>query len=638
MLKFMGDFETTVFKGQTFTCVWASGIVPIRNNIDTKDCIIHNNIDDTFDFLFKLKKDATVFYHNLKFDGTFIIDWLHKNGWKFADNIKDTSKRKKAKELYAKEYTCFISDRGQWYTIAMKTPQQKIITFADSLKLLPFSVAEIAKSFKTKYQKGVIKYEGVRLPGQEISPDEIEYLKKDLLIPAEALNILFNEGFKKSTIGSCALDYFRKNCLRDRMLFNDYFPNMENLKSPVKNRNLDEYVRNAYKGGWCYVVKGKENKIFKNGCTADVNSLYPSVMQDEKNVYPVGRPKLFYNKIPERVINNPNLYYFVRIKCKFDLKPGFLPFIQIKGSPYYKSTENLITSDLFYNGKYYDSYVNEKGKVEPVRVILTLTKTDFILFKEHYNLTDLQILDGVYYHTRTGKQIFGKYIEHWAKVKISSEGARRTIAKLMLNNLYGKFSTNKISNWKKPYFDGHLKFENIFDDSKKLIQVSVGAAVTSYARDFTIRAAQKNFYGVNNPGFIYADTDSIHCDLPPESLQGVTIHDKNFSCWKIENTWQNAIFVRQKTYIEEENENYIVKCAGMNAKCKDLLRLSLRDKSIDIYSFIEKYENINEEQKDFVKEKRTLKDFKSGLSIYGKLLPEIIDGGTVLHETYFTLK
>src|SRR5699024_3097160 len=109
-------------------------------------------------------------------------------------------------------------------------------------------------------------------------------------------------------------------------------------------------------------------------------------------------------------------------------------------------------------------------------------------------------------------------------------------------------------------------------------------AITSYARNFTIRAAQKNYYGNDKPGFIYADTDSIHCDLPPDKINGINIHDTNFCCWKLESFWDEAIFAGQKRYIEHvthsdgeklEKPYYNIKCAGMPKESKKLFEISL---------------------------------------------------------------
>ena len=58
-----------------------------------------------------------------------------------------------------------------------------------------------------------------------------------------------------------------------------------------KYSTAGDYIRKSYRGGWCYLAKGKENKIHTNGTTADVNSLYPSMMSSESgNRYPIGNP------------------------------------------------------------------------------------------------------------------------------------------------------------------------------------------------------------------------------------------------------------------------------------------------------------------------------------------------------------
>lgn len=171
--------------------------------------------------------------------------------------------------------------------------------------------------------------------------------------------------------------------------------------------------------------------------------------------------------------------------------------------------------------------------------------------------------------------------------------------------------------------------------------IPVGSAITSYARNFTIRAAQKNYHGKDEPGFIYADTDSIHCDLAPTELKGVPVHDKNFCHWKLESCWDVAIFVRQKTYIEHvthkncepiEKPYYNIKCAGMPKKCKDLFELSMT-------GYTEKEgDNYSEEAKEFLRVKRDMTDFKVGLKVPGKLMPKRIKGGTLLVETTYEMR
>ena len=138
---------------------------------------------------------------------------------------------------------------------------------------------------------------------------------------------------------------------------------------------------------------------------------------------------------------------------------------------------------------------------------------------------------------------------------------------------------------------------------------------------FTIRAAQQNYYGVDKAGFIYADTDSIHCDLPADKIRGIKIHDVDFCCWKLENEWDKGIFVRAKTYIEHTVKCdgvpvapfYQIKCAGMSPESKALFNAQLASGQAK------------------------LTDFKVGFEIAGKKLPKQIKGGTVLFDTNFKL-
>ena len=193
-------------------------------------------------------------------------------------------------------------------------------------------------------------------------------------------------------------------------------------------------------------------------------------------------------------------------------------------------------------------------------------------------------------------------------------------------------------------------------DDKKPGYIPIGSAITSYARNFTIRAAQANYYGVNKRGFIYADTDSIHCDLAPEKIKGIIADDKEFCCWKLESCWDKAIFTRQKTYIEhvvKENLKEIdnpynnIKCAGMPDKCKNLFELSLTGEAkIDGYVNEETgtHHEWTDEEKEFLFNEdnkpiiRTYKDFKVGLKVPGKLMPKRIRGGTLLVETTYEMR
>lgn len=640
----VGDFETTVYEGQTSTEVWASALVELH----TEDVVIHTSILDTFNYLVSLREDLIVYYHNLKFDGTFWLNFLSKKKDYWEAYIGIEQKFLEDEQMPNKSYSYLISDRGMWYLIKIKTEFGYIIEFRDSLKLLPFSVKKIGKDFKTKHQKTEIEYTGFRQENGRLSDQEKDYIANDVLVIKEALEITFSQGHNKLTIGSCCMAEFKQTM--SYWDFQNLFPNVyeQELDNNVHNygaSSIGEYIHKSYKGGWCYLVKGKENREYSNGLTADVNSLYPSMMSGQSgNVYPTGLPRFWIGEPPVYIFQRC-FYFFIRIKTRFRIKAGYLPFIQVKSNPLYKPTECLETSDVRDKyGNYHEDYIDIYGNRQPAKVELTLTCIDYKLFIEHYYLYETEWLDGCYFNAKPAGDIFDEYIEKWKQIKMSSVGAMRTISKLFLNNLYGKMATWINTSFKHAYIkeDGSLGFEIIDQYDGKPGYIPIGSAITSYARNFTIRVAQKNFHGVDAPGFIYADTDSIHCDLKPEELVGVPVHNTEFCHWKLESYWDKAIFVRQKTYIEhithEDGESverpyYNIKCAGMNDKCKYQLNKSLTQEPIDKYDET----HFNKEQIEFMRTPRTLKDFKVGLEIWGKLAPKQINGGTLLVETSYKM-
>lgn len=628
---YCADFETTVYTGQTYTEVWAAAIVKLY----TEDVKVFSSINEIYDYILKLKENAIIYFHNLKFDGEF---WLSF----FAHTLKlELAYDKKHNEwlqdnkMPPNSYKYMISDKGQWYSITIKNGS-KIIRIQDSLKLLPFSVDVIGKSFGTKHRKLSIEYEGFRYAGGEIKEEEKDYISNDVLVVKEALEIMFDQGHSKITIGACCLSEFKSGY--DKGDYGTFFPKTTEIKLNAEMygySNLYDYILKSYRGGWCYLKKGCENKIYNMGSTADVNSLYPSMMSSQSgNRYPYGKPRFFQKKLPPNC-NTPtyNRYFFVRFKCYFELKKGYLPFVQIKGDPRYKGNEMLETSAIRDRNGIYHKYYEENGQQKKCIVTLTFTMTDYYLFLEHYNVEDFEIIDSCEFFASVG--FFDDYMYKYKSIKETSKGAIRQLAKLFLNNLYGKMASSTDSSFKIAYEkeDGVLGYTAIEQHEKQEGYIPIGSAITSYAREFTIRHAQANY-----KYFIYADTDSIHCSCRAEKLNMVKIHPTEFCCWKIESTWDKGLFVRQKTYIEhviEEDQKpidtpyYEVKCAGMPKRCKELFLTSMGEKQLTPKT---------PEEQEFLRTKRTLSDFKVGLTIPSKLVPKRILGGVVLLNTTYEMR
>lgn len=619
---FAADFETTVYKGQTYTEVWSAAYVELYTEL----VVICHSIEEMFQNILEISGNLCFYFHNLKFDGEFWLSHLLNSNYKLAyEKINNQIRWIREKDMPEKSYKYSINDKGAWYSIVIKQ-NRRIIEIRDSLKLIPFSLEEIGKAFNTRHRKLQMKYEGFRYAGCQIPEHEKPYIRNDVLVLKEALEIMFAEGHNKLTIGSCCLDEFKKTF--DKEEYAKLFPDLRELKLNVDkfgSPNAWIYINKSYHGGWCYLVPEKAEKLLSNGITADVNSLYPSVMSGESgNLYPIGKPIFWRGDVPKEALR-ANRVYFVRIKTRFYLKDGMLPCIQIKHNYLYKGTEWLTTSDVYdiNTGKYSRYYIGIDGQIHDTYVELTLTETDFRLISEHYDLIDLEVLDGCYFQGIVG--LFDLYQNKYINIKKNNKGALRTLAKLFLNNLYGKEATNDDSSFKFAWIDGEgvVNYDIVNEYDKMVGYIPCGSYITSYARCFTITHAQQNYHGPNQPGFAYADTDSIHCDgISKEELVDINVHPSNLLCWKLESYWDIGWFVRAKTYIEHvthEDESqcepyYNIKCAGMPEKSKKYFLYQMR------------------------KGRYKLEDFKVGISLPGKLKPKRIRGGVVLVKTPYVMR
>lgn len=567
------DFETTVWTDdmikkagheQDTTEVWAAADVALYDK--SESVTITHSVRDFLNRFLRMNGNNVLFFHNLSFDGSFIIDFLLREGYKHV-TAKDT-------DMHTREFKTSISQMGQWYYIKIKW-NHTLLEIRNSLKLMPSSLANIGKSFGTKHQKLTMEYIGDRAAYCEISEEEQEYIKNDVLVLKEALEMMFNAGHNKLTIGSCCLSEFKSGYTRQ-----DYSITFPDLREEPLHYdfcgffNMWDYVHKSYSGGWCYVNPRYAHRTITYGKVYDVNSLYPSMMHSVSgNYYPYGKGQYCKGKPPDRLDDTQDIYYFVRIRCRFSLKDGCFPWLHIRGDAHYKGNENLYTSDIRYKGKYYRYYYDDNGNICDTKHEFVFTKTDWILFCETYNAYDLEVLDYVWFYARPA--MFDDYIDRYAEQKKTSKGFKRQLAKLFLNNLYGKFAMSDDSSWKEPYLgdDSVVHFTLHEEHEKKVGYIPVGSAITSYARNFTIRHAMANY-----ERFCYADTDSIHLQgLEPAEM--VIVDPVEFCCWKNECDFDFAYYERQKTYAEHViaedgepvDEPYLnLKASGMTRTAKEV--------------------------------------------------------------------
>lgn len=509
------DFETTTDPNDCR--VWAWGYMEIGNN---KNYRIDHTIDEFM--LWAEKSQGNIYFHNLKFDGSFIVNWLLHKGYVHDDSGLEGT------------FNTIISNSGQWYMVDLcfgyKGKRKLHTVMYDSMKKLPFSAETVAHAYELDLMKGEIDYHKYRPVGYEMDDEERAYIKNDVEIIAQALQIQFSQGLDRMTSGSDSLWGYKTSV--SPKTFDKWFP--------VLNIEADSDIRKAYRGGFTWLNEKHQGTDIHGGIVFDVNSLYPAQMYNRE--LPYGRPVPFEG---EYEYDEKYPLSITRIQCEFAIKEGYIPMIQIKNDLRFKATEYLKSS----NGERVDLYV---------------TNIDLEMIMEHYDLYDVEYIAG--WKFKSSKGMFKKFIDKWSLIKDTETGAIREMAKLMLNSLYGKFATNPDITGKIPVLkeDGSNMFMMGDEETKDPVYTAMGVFVTSWARHTTIGTAQ-----LCQDRIIYCDTDSIHLTglEPPDAIKDL-IDPITMGLWDWESTFEKARYLRQKTYCQVIDGELDVKCAGMPQSVK----------------------------------------------------------------------
>lgn len=519
-----GDFETTTNPKETE--VWLSCYARVEDYNDFSKFKVHENIEDFLKSIYLTmcqineelgEDDFIIFFHNLKFDGSFLLNFF------LSQNI---------------ECSYFINDMGVWYSITLEFPDFKL-TFRDSLKILNFSISTMAGLFKMPIAKGETPL--LDSKPEEVKEDWIEYIKTDVGILARGIYAMyFEEGFTKFTSASEALTEFKRIFRKSGRSFRDFFP--------ILNEDIDRFCRNAYRGGWTFANPKYQGLTHEKLIDIyDINSMYPATML--QSALPIGEPKRYKGK-PKTI--HEDKYYIYHIKAEFELKRGYLPTIQVKRK-----------LDALKIGVRTSDYVKSSNDEA---IDLYLTNFDLELFLKHYDSTILY-LDTLEFETEKG--LFDDYISTYRfKKENAKTPAEKQKAKIMLNSLYGKFGAKIVSTKKIAYLDDEeiLRFKNDEDEEVQPVYVPVALFTTSIARHFIISNAQANY-----DNFLYADTDSLHL-IHSDNLV-LDIDPNEFGKWAHEGRAKKGKYLRSKLYLEEiineDGTSFLdVKGAGMTDEIK----------------------------------------------------------------------
>lgn len=538
-VTYVADFETIERKGKESVWLWdVCNAVTLQHTTGTDIAEFWKHVD-------ALKASCTIYFHNLKFDGSFILDYLLKNGYTYKDV--------KIKNLHKGELTSLVTELGQFFSISYKNKLSKIVNLWDSAKLIPLRVKTMAEEFELPIKKGEINYKKPRPAGYIPTREEIEYVQNDTEIVTRVLTEFHAEGYNLLTLSGCA---FEENKKIMGAQYNHYFGwwsthGLDDIDLYIKYKNdecnelrprtLDAYLRRAYRGGFCGVNPRYVNKTVKKPVYYyDVNSKYPYEMAN--SLMPVGQPIPYegaYTPDPDYPL------YIQRILVDCSLRDGGIACILLKN----KGVGNEYLTD-------------SNGLIQ-----LTLTNLDLDLLSKNYEIYHIEYLDGFKFKAKTG--VFAKYVDKFMKMKIKADKDGNTgirqIAKLFLNSLYGKFGQNPKRRKKIPKIeDDRLKFERGPETlSDKCNYLPVAIYVCAWGRYHIIHDIME--IERRCPGsWVYTDTDSI---LSLIRMDASLVDDAELGLYKVERMFKKSRYLGPKTYWGITPSNKIVcKACGCNSQ------------------------------------------------------------------------
>ena len=510
---YVADFETTgenEFIKTGSTRVWLYSIADKNANIVNDG----TSIEEFMEWCYK-NPQSLIYFHNLRFDGTFILNYLFNHNFEQVDKLLVHSQR---------GFSTLIGDMGEYYQIKINFASNKQVTIQDSLKIIPLKVKKIAEAFNLPIEKEIIDYDDYT-----VDEKRLEYVHHDVQIVAMAMKFFRDQGLTKMTIGSNA--------------YHEFMADNEHLRYYLPELGSDWLIewRSAYRGGRSQINPRYENEVIHNVRRYDINSMYPYVMASCP--MPYGQP------IECDTIGKYKFELY-DIDVDFDLKEGHLPTL-------------LKKNGLFAKG---DSYYISSDSIENIKI----SSIDYELLQRHYDIHYIKF--NKIYGFQTTTLMFQDFIHKYYKLKAEAKGGLRLVYKLILNNLYGKFGSNCRGRNKIPYIgsEGELEYDFSEEHDMKQYYLPIAIAIVSNAHMLIDNAILKTGYNK----FVYCDTDSVHTlgTLPDD-----WVDNKELGKFKLEAIEEEAKYVRQKCYITKDKGEWEITCCGMSENNKEWLKRTFGD-------------------------------------------------------------
>lgn len=595
----------------------------VKDSSGTCSVIVDRSIDSWFNTITLLCRQndcgADVWFHNLSYDGDYILCYLKQREIEVRNVIYGPQL------MYFK---CTVRYKSKSYEVS----------FRDTYQLMRRQLETIGKALN--FEKQFQKYNQYPENCYSIPEREIQYMVRDVSILSRMVATIqinridsltaavygLNE-IKRSMAKNEAFDNYKAaveiannmliTCAKEtpekfRECLSEYIQLMDQANKValgekkltksgeyiIPDRNSgsyvfnsyfkqlsysdDQYIRKAYKGGFCKInnihqgkdiVERKEpigpkttaylksigytDDEINNAVEAqlDFNSMYLKILRDYN--MPCGNPEYFMDELPD------------------DLKMGII-HVRWKGYQVQKfgpilhdlPHDKAMLEDNSLNG-YHDLYLTypefyvlmmdqELGQIlEAPEKMEWLNK-----FKGAYHTIAWEIIDGFKFDICSG--LFDKFVDKWYKIKSGNDPMMKIVAKQVLVNAVGSIGKRPKVTKKTPVYENGMIKTVPEDEIQDQNYVALPAYVNSIGRCLITLAAN-----MMEDKFIYSDTDSIKVILGGElpffdDKLPFKLSQTELGCFKVERLSYKAKFLKLKTYIEVQNkEGEHVTAAGI---------------------------------------------------------------------------
>ena len=427
---YCADFETTTINTEYYKQTGDSRVILYNikkfsngENVDTG-----YNIENFLDFCFN-GVSKTIYFHNLAWDGCFIIPALISMG--FSLSFKSKSKNKKI-ELFQQGDTIYYIRASIDSRVKGKRVKYNVI-FRDTLSLMPTSIKNLGDSLNiAKYKSNQNTPDFYDVEPGPLSKEFIEYCERDVEILQKSLfnyyDMIHNiEAVREYNMKNydnpfSAYSYLTVGATAMGIIKNIYMPRFRERNGLTKFKlsiNEDTYkiAKKVYRGGitqYNDLYLGEPKKLQYGGVCIDRVSSYPAEMV---KWLPYGE---MLTEIDETVPHQVFVHVIIK---NLKIKPLF------KNQPCFPRGQ--VEADVRYLSNYRD-------EIEQWFVL-----EEYIELSKRY---DWEVVDYEEYYMRTApflqEAITDLYQlkDHYDKVKNPSF---KLISKLLLNSVYGKMCENE---------------------------------------------------------------------------------------------------------------------------------------------------------------------------------------------------